>query len=201
MFRKKSFIYNWWVGTESERRWFVDIFSKEPLTSDCIIVGQINSHFYDIETSRHPVVKVTRSGVITSSGRFYPFSTAHPLYMMYLNELHSKERGVVAFNWCNDKSSENCIQADVVFPNGECKRNIIFDFIPILDEYKSFLGFSETLQCRVVLQTFDTRPFRPEYKGWVSPNEVKESAYELFEKRKGLVKDMAKLFKNLKKES
>ncbi len=198
MFRKKAFIYNWWVATKSERRWFVDVFSKEPLTSDCIIVGQINSHLYDIETSRHPVVKVTKRGVITSSGRFYPFYTAHPLYMMYLNEIHSNERGAIAFNWRQDKSSEKCIQADVVFPNGECKENIIFDFTPLTDEYKNFLGFSETLQMRVVLHTFDTRPFRPEYKGWVSPNEVKDSAYELSEKRKNLVKDMAKLYKRLK---
>ena len=73
MFRKKSFIYNWWVGTKSEKLWFVDIFSKEPLENNYIIVGQVHSPFYDIETSRHPVVKITKKGVITSSGRFYPF--------------------------------------------------------------------------------------------------------------------------------
>ncbi len=199
MFRKKSFIYNWWVGTKDERLWFVDIFSKEPLANNYVIVGQVNSPFYDMETSRNPVVKVTKRGVITASGRFYPFSTAHPLYMMYLNEIHSNERGAVAFNWREDRNSDKCIQADVVFPNGECKENIIFDFTSLSDEHKHFLGFSETLQCRVVLHTFDTRPFRPEYKGWVSPNEVRDSATELSEKRKELAKNMAQLCKNLKK--
>ena len=201
MFRKKSFIYNWWVGTKSEKLWFVDIFSKEPLANNNIIVGQVHSPFYDIETSRHPVVKITKKGVITSSGRFYPFSTAHPLYMMYLNEIHSKERRAVAFNWRVDRKSDKCIQADVIFPNGELKENIIFDFTPISDDHKQFLGFSETLQYRVVLHTFDTRPFRPEYKGWISSNEVRDSAVEHSDKRKELVKDMAQLFKNLKKGS
>ncbi len=198
MFRKKAFIYNWWIGTKNERLWFVDIFSEDAITNNCFVVGQIHSPFYEMETSRNPVVKVTKKGVITASGRFYPFSTAHPLYMMYLNEIHSKERGCVAFNWHQDRSSELCIQADVVFPNGECKENIIFDFTPFSDEYKNFLGFSETLQSRVVLHTFDIRPLKPEHKGWVSMMEVKDSAEELSGKRKELAKDMAKLFKSLK---
>ncbi len=198
MFRKKAFIYNWWVGTKDERLWFVDIFSKEPLTNNCIIVGQINSPFYDMETSRNPVVKVTKRGVITASGRFYPFSTAHPLYMMYLNEIHSKERGIIAFNWRVDRTSDRCIQADVVLPNGECKESIIFDFTPLSDEHKNFLGFSETLQSKIILHTFDVRPFRPEHKGWVSTTDVRDSAEELSEKRNGLVKDMSTLFKTLK---
>ena len=198
MFRKKSFIYNWWVGTKDEKTWFVDIFNKDALTNDCIIVGQVHTPFYEIETSRHPVVKVTKRGVMTSSGRFYPFSTAHPLYMMYLNEIHAKERACIAFNWREDRKSERCIQADVVFPNGECRRNIIFDFIPNTKECKEFLGFSETLQSRVVLHTFDRRPFRPEYKGWVSPSEVRHTAEMFCENTPNLVKDMAKLFKGIK---
>ena len=198
MFRKKAFIYNWWVGTKSERNCFVDIFSKECVTNGCIVVGQVHSPFYDMETSRNPVVKVTKRGIITASGRFYPYSTAHPLYLMYLNEIHSNERGCVAFNWCESRTVEKQITADVLFPNGEYKENITFDFESLIEQHPNFLGFSNTLQSRVVFNTFDTRPFKPEYKGWISPNEVRESAEKLADYQKEIVRRTTNLFKMIK---
>ncbi len=198
MFRKKAFIYNWWVGTKSERNCFVDIFSKECVTKDCIVVGQVHSPFYDMETSRNPVIKVTKRGIITASGRFYPYSTAHPLYLMYLNEIHSSERGIVAFNWCESRKVEKQITADVLFPNGEYKENITFDFEPLIEQHPNFLGFSQTLQSRVVFNTFDVRPFKPEYKGWISPTEVRDSADKFADYRKEIVRRTTNLFKAIK---
>lgn len=198
MFRKKAFIYNWWVGTKSERLRFVDIFTKDCLTNECIIVGQVHTPFYDMETSRNPVVKVTKRGVITASGRFYPFSTAHPLYLMYLKEIHNKERGIIAFNWRDDRTEESKIETDAVLPDGGYMENVIIDFVPLCEEYKRILGFSETLQSKVVLHAFDQKPINPTYRGWVSMTEVRDSAIELSEKQRHLVKEMAILFKRTK---
>ena len=155
--RKKSFIYDWWVAERKTQYKFVDITKEENITPTCVIVGRISAMMPKYITSKNNVVRATKSGVYTASGRFYPFRKAHPLYMLFLSEIHIPEATIIASKWeCIDVNKRKYI-ADIEYPSGEIKKDVVFDFLSLEVYEHTFLGFSETLNDLVVFNTFDTR--------------------------------------------
>lgn len=195
MFRKKGFICNWWIATKTEKRRFVDIFSNEHKSCECFVVGNTHTPFYEMETSRHPVVKVTKRGVVTSSGRFYPFATAHTLYLMYLLEIHNDLGRYIAVNWNKEANGEGKIKANVILPTGDLIEDVVFDFNSTYKIPTYFCGFSKELQRKVVINTFDQKPFFPGHKSWLSMVDVHNLAVELTDVQKEVNKGIRQLYK------
>lgn len=105
---KKSQITDWWVAESNLKMAFVNILSGEqPLSENLLVVGYLDREKEELATSTNRVVKVTKDGVITAKGTFYPFEEAHDLYLHFLIEAN-KEDTLIAFNW--DYASKLCKQ-------------------------------------------------------------------------------------------
>lgn len=95
---KKSQITDWWVAKSNLKMAFVNILSGEPLSENLLVVGYLDRDKEELATSTNRVVKVTKDGVITEKGTFYPFEEAHELYLSFLIEVQ-QEDVLIATNW------------------------------------------------------------------------------------------------------
>lgn len=153
---KKSQITHWWVAKSNLKMAFVNILSGKELSKDLLVVGYLNQEKQELATSTNRVVRVTKKGVITEKGTFYPFEEAHELYLQFLIEANQKNT-LIATNWdYANKSGKNRIIADVA-RNGRSKKGITFDFTLSKEYEVMFKGYSEELSANVVLTTFARR--------------------------------------------
>lgn len=152
---KKSKLIYWWVAKRNSKLNFVNICSKEEITEDLVVVGFMkDSYKYsypELAMSQNRVVKVTKKGVITSKGSFYPFEEAHALYIDFLNNAN-KTKTVIAFNW---KLAGNTMTADII-QNGNITEGITFDFEPYHENLND-IGYSDKLKSDVVVSLFSRR--------------------------------------------
>ncbi len=153
---KKSQITHWWIAESNLKMAFVNILSGEPLSDNLLVVGYLDMEKEELATSTNRVKRVTKDGVITAKGTFYPFEEAHELYLSFLIEAN-KEDTLVAINW--DYAQKLCkhkIIADVV-KDGNIERDVIFDFTPDKKYNVMFAGYSKDLSANIVLTTFARR--------------------------------------------
>lgn len=155
---KKSKITAWWVAKKDNIFSFINVCSKEELTDNLVVVGymkdSIDNIYPDLATSSNYVVEVTKRGVITAKGSFYPFEEAHALYIIFLGLLNEQEGNVVvASHW--ELLSKNRMKADIV-KNGEVCKDVTFDFD---SEYENITisGFSEELNANIIISPFSRR--------------------------------------------
>lgn len=153
---KKSQITHWWVAQYNLKMAFVNILSEDPLSEDLLVVGYLDIEKKELATSTNRVVKITKEGVITAKGTFYPFEEAHDLYLSFLIEAN-KENTLIATNWdYAQKSCENKIIADIA-RDGGVEKGITFDFTPNKKYNVMFSGYSKDLSANIVLTTFAKR--------------------------------------------
>jgi len=153
---KKPQITHWWVAQSSLKMAFVNILSGEPLSEDLLVVGYLDIEKEELATSTNRVVKITKNGVITAKGTFYPFEEAHKLYLSFLIEIN-KENTLVATNWdYAQKSCTNKIIADII-RDGSVEKGVTFDFTPSSRYNVMFSGYSMDLSANIVLTTFAKR--------------------------------------------
>lgn len=153
---KKSQITDWWIADDESIMAFINIFSGEPLSKDLLVVGYLDKDKRELATSTNRVVRVTKKGVITAKGTYYPFEEAHPLYLQFLVEVN-KENTLIATNW--KYACERCkreIIADIVRTDG-IQEGVTFDFIPSKGYPERFKGYSKDLSAHVILTTFSKR--------------------------------------------
>lgn len=148
---KKSKITGWWVSKESSKLTFVNICDKEQLTDDFVVVGFMKDSYPELARSTNHVVKVTKKGVITAQGSFYPFEEAHALYINFLNNANTTNV-VIAFNW---KLKRHIMTADIL-REGKVTANVTFDFDPYHHNIND-IGYSEKLKSDVVVSAFSRR--------------------------------------------
>ena len=192
MCKQKSFIYNWWIAPKDEKMRFVDIFRINVREFECVVVGEIDGPYWAIKSSNQRVVKITHRGVKTTNGIFYPFSIAHPLYLMYLNKFRFNNEMVIATNWKCVSGISELIAADLIFPTGEYLENVKFNFIPYENEPYFFYGFSSTLQMSVIINSFDKKPLMPKYKDVICIGDIHNTAFCFRNERRKLVKQVRK---------
>lgn len=153
---KKSQITDWWVAESNLKLAFVDILSEQCLKENLFVVGYLDKEKKELATSSNRVVEVTKNGVITAKGTFYPFEEAHQLYLHFLIEVH-KENTLIATNWkYKEKWGKRTIIADII-RNGKIEKGVSFDFIPKKNYNVTFAGYSSDLGSNVVITTFARR--------------------------------------------
>ena len=153
---KKSLITDWWVAESHNKFGFVDILSGKPLGEDLFVVGYFDQEKTDLATSTNRVMKVTKNGVVTEKGTFYPFQEAHNLYLSFLIEMHKGDALVATFWDYASKLCKNKIVADIIH-DGNIEEGVIFDFIPDKKYDVMFVGYSKKLSSKVILTTFSRR--------------------------------------------
>ena len=152
---KKSKITDWWVAEENDKMAFVNILSGEPLRSNLKVIGYLDKSLEVVAYSTNYVVRITKKGVITSQGSFYPFEEAHDLYLQFLIYAN-KEDTLIGYRWdFADKASKEKIVADII-DKGTIRKDVIFDFIPSKKDVM-LSGYSNDLSANVVLATFSRR--------------------------------------------
>ena len=153
---KKSLITHWWVAKSDLKMAFVNILSGEELSENLLVVGCLNKEKEELATSTNRVVKVTKKGVITEKGTFYPFEEAHELYLQFLIEAN-KENTLIATNWKYvNESCKNRIIADIL-RDDEIEKEVTFDFTPSGKHEVMFKGYSKDLSANIILTTFARR--------------------------------------------
>lgn len=153
---KKSQITDWWVAKSNLKMAFVNILSGKPLNENLLVVGYLDREKEELATSTNRVVRVTKNGVITGNGTFYPFEEAHELYLHFLIEAN-KENTLIGINWgYANKLCKHTIIADIVM-DGSIENGVIFDFTPGKKQRVMFDGYSKKLSANVVLTTFARR--------------------------------------------
>jgi len=153
---KKSQITHWWVAESNLVMAFVNILSGKPLSDNLLVVGYLDVEKKELATNTNRVVKVTKDGVITAKGTFYPFEEAHDLYLSFLIEVNKKNT-LVATNWdYTQKLCKHKIIADIV-RDGSVERGITFDFAPSKKYNVMFAGYSSDLSANIILTTFAKR--------------------------------------------
>ncbi|MBQ2916936.1 MAG: hypothetical protein IJE59_01995 [Clostridia bacterium] len=153
---KKSKITDWWVAEANLKMAFVNILSGQPLDKNLLVVGYLDKENRELGTSTNRVVKVTKEGVITEKGTFYPFKEAHDLYLHFLIEAN-KENTLIATKWeYADKICKRKIIADIV-RDGTIEERVTFDFTPSKKYNVMFAGYSKDLSSNIILTTFARR--------------------------------------------
>lgn len=157
---KKSQLTAWWVAKKGDIFTFVNICSAEKLSDDLIVVGYLKDsitercYYPDLATSSNHVEKVTKKGVITAKGSFYPFEQAHPLYLNFLQLVNEPEANIViATHW---RIVNGKMNADII-RNGKISKDITFDFESTYKKNVVVSGFSKELDSDVVVCTFARR--------------------------------------------
>lgn len=191
--KKRAFINNWWIATRDDKMKFVNIANINKLPEDAIIVGYIDGPVPQLGKSHNPVVKIKRNGVLTKSGRFYPFKTAHPVYLMFLDKVNSEKNIVIASKWKYSKNYDNEIIANIEYSDGTVYKDVCFDFKTLYDSWIAFYGYSELFESNVVINTFDRRG---KYVGLKVLPDVYADIYDTSD---GLEEDKTELVKNVKK--
>jgi len=196
LFKKKAFITDWWIAEKGDKLKFVDITNERNITSNCIVQGRTHALLQEHMPSIHSVVKVTKKGIYTSSGRFYSFKTAHPLFLIFLSEIHTPNDALIASKWeCVDPDNSVYL-ADIENASGQIKKDIVFDFEQVMDDEIFFVGTSDMLDDVVILNPFDMREFSEEQvmKEWY-PSEVYDSAIKFGHTKKIFIKKLNKILK------
>ena len=153
---KKSKIKDWWVAKSNNKMAFVNILEGGQLSDDLLIVGYLDKENEELATSTNRVAKVSKKGVITAKGTFYPFEEAHDLYLHFLIKAQ-KGNAIIAKNWDYAvKGAKTHIIADIE-QNGVVENGVVFDFTPMRNYNVMFAGFSYSLKSNVLLTTFDKR--------------------------------------------
>lgn len=150
---KKSRITDWWITTRNDPMNFFNIFSSDHFSGDFVVVSYLDNT-KELATSTNSVIRITKEGVITAQGSFYPFKEAHPLYLKFLLKAN-KNNTIIASYWdfeILDETSFTMI-ADILTPDG-IKKEVSFDFIPDKNSTLMFSGHSNELSADVVLCTF-----------------------------------------------
>lgn len=152
---KKSKIVDWWVAKESEKMEFVNIFSGEPLENLLIMGYYLDRNRRKLASSTNYIVRITREGVITAQGSFYPFEEAHELYMQFLIKANKKNT-LIACKWEIEEQEKTMkLTADIV--GNTAAKEVTFDFIPDENSNVLFSGYSKKLSSKVILNTFSRR--------------------------------------------
>lgn len=193
--RKKSFVLEWWIAKKDDKFKFINITDARNVTTDCIVIGRNINPINHYITSVHHVEKVTKKGVYTASGRYYPFKNAHPLYLKFLCEIILKS-SIIASRWERIDIEDNIYIADIEYPNGEIVKDVVFDF---KSDVTNFKGVSNVLGNTVVFNTFDRREFSGDgiIKDYF-PCEISNFAFDLADEKPELVKGINKIFKRNK---
>lgn len=150
---KKSRITDWWVTTRNDPMNFLNIFSKNNFKGDFVVVGYLDNT-KELAHSTNSVIRITKEGVITAQGSFYPFKEAHPLYLKFLLKAN-KNNTIIASYWDFEILDETSFAmiADISTPEG-IKKEVTFDFIPDKNSTLMFSGHSNELSSDIVLCTF-----------------------------------------------
>lgn len=177
---KKSQIIHWWVAEQSSKLSFANIFEEKALSKKLIVVGYYGEE-KELATSQHIVVNVTKKGIITAQGSFYPFEEANALYLQFLIEI-SKPNTIVATYWdyaedddkyVKDKNNPKILIGTKwgeverknyrlianIMRNGTKEMDITFDFKKNENDPLMLRGYSKELSSNVVLCTFQKRSF------------------------------------------
>lgn len=150
---KESKITAWWVAQKHHVSKFVNICAQKETMEDLVVVGYMKDDFH-LATSTNTVKEVTKYGVITSKGTFYPFEEANKLYILFL--LHANTtNGIIASNWQLDN---NVMTADIE-KNGRITKNVSFDFESLYENDDVVFGYSEKLDSEIVVSTFSRRGY------------------------------------------
>lgn len=195
MKRKKAFIYNWWIASDNERFKFVDITNKDNIKDEYFVYGF--SKFFSIpefQGSKNPIKIVTRKGIYTASGRFYPFKTAHPLYLMFLNKIHTNNDTLIVSRWeCIDETKHVYI-ADIEDLKGKKQEDVILECESEENDKMFLIG--KYNNSTVIFNPFDMRSLYYCKKGSYSI-EMYYSAHNYQHLMRKSIKDLRK---NLKKQ-
>jgi len=148
---KKSKIKSWWISEEGDQLTFVDICDKKQLQANLVVVGFMKDSFNELAQSTNYVVKVTKNGVITAKGSFYPFEEAHALYLTFLYYVNASNV-IIASKW---ELNENTMTANIL-QNGNITKDANFDFKPC-EDLRNDVGYSEILKSEVVVSPFSKR--------------------------------------------
>ncbi|MBQ2938693.1 MAG: hypothetical protein IJE05_07540 [Clostridia bacterium] len=197
---KKSKITDWWVAKENDKMAFVNILSGEPLRSNLKVVGYFDKGEEVVATSTNYVVMITKEGVITSQGSFYPFEEAHEVYLQFLIYAN-KEDTIIGYNWdFADKVSKEKIVADII-DKGSIRKDVTFDFIP--NEKDVMLsGYSNNLSKNVILSTFSRRNNGCLVIFGIADfvkADIYNSSFAFLEESQERVKEVKKIFSNIVK--
>ena len=153
---KKSRLTHWWVAASNDKMNFCNIFSEEERSKGNLkVIGYLDNNPKDIASSTNHVVMITKDGVITAQGSFYPFEEAHELYLRFLIVANEKEV-ITARKWKVSDDEKGLMVADIT-RNGIVEKNVEFDFIPDKGMNVTFSGKSEKLDSKVVFATFSRR--------------------------------------------
>lgn len=154
---KESRISDWWVAKSNHKMAFVNILSGGPLSEDLLVVGYLDGQEIDeLATSTNRVVKVTKDGVITSQGTFYPFEKAHELYLQFLIDANEGNT-LIATNWEYAKRTNSRIITADIIRDDTIERGVTFDFTPDPKYDVMYSGYSEKLSSNIILTTFARR--------------------------------------------
>lgn len=148
---KKSRITDWWVADRNDKMNFINILSSNPLSGDFVVMGYLDKTT-DLAHSTNSVIRITKRGVITAQGTFYPFKEAHPLYLNFLLKAN-KDNTIIASYWKILDSKTNTMIANIITTEGTMEK-VTFDFIPDNKSRIMFFGHSNQLSADVVLCTF-----------------------------------------------
>lgn len=168
---KKSRITNWWIACRDDKMNFFNILSSDHLIGDLVVMGYFDNT-KELAHSTNSVSRITKNGIITSQGTFYPFEEAHPLYLKFLLKANTPNT-VVASYWKVINFTNLTMVANLLTTDGLIK-DVTFDFIPINESPVMFFGHSNDLNADVVISTFRR-------KGYCStiriPKDVKSDIY------------------------
>lgn len=153
---KKSRITDWWVADRNDKMNFFNILSEQYLNADLVVMGYLDKTT-DLAHSTNSVLRITKKGVITAQGTFYPFEEAHPLYLNFLLKAN-KDNTIIASYWKILDYKNNTMIADILTKDG-LKKEVTFDFIPNEKSPIMFFGHSNKLSADVVISTFRRKDY------------------------------------------
>lgn len=152
---KKSQLTHWWVGEEGNIMAFYNILSSHEVPKNRLNVVGYYDNTDEIAKSENYVVLITKDGVITTQGSFYPFEEAHELYLQFLIKANKKNT-IIARRWQIVDEQKGFLLADII-RNGKVEEAVMFDFTPDKKRNVMFFGTSEKLDAKVVLASFSRR--------------------------------------------
>lgn len=153
---------------------FYNILAENPIREDLVTMGYYGEEG-GLATSEHSVIEITSKGVITSSGRFYPFKEAHPVYLQFLAEVNKQENCFIAYRWKpieperriligeGGKTREEELNSKLFCANIYNKKNqiqktqVTFDYTSDQKTEVMLGGYSKELASKVVLSTFSPK--------------------------------------------
>ncbi len=190
----KSGITHWWVADSEAKLAFANILSEKKLNQNTLVIGYLDRDRDEFTTSNNYVVKVTKKGVITENGSFFPFEEAHELYLEFLIEAN-KDNTVIATNWAYaNEMHDSRITADIIGNDG-VKNNVTFDFTPNENQKVMLAGYSRELSSNVVITTFNKKNATLKNVTRTMASEIYNSSIAFKEETNEKVKEVQRIFK------